>query len=64
MQAWIVVGGWLFAVLFAVVLLGFTAYELSWKARRLIADRAKLERLVTELTEVGDQLRTAADRLR
>lgn len=64
MQAWIVVGAWAFAVLFALVVLGFAGYELRWKARRLTTERALLEQLAGELTAVGTQLQTAADRLR
>ena len=62
MQWWVVTGAWAFAVLFAVVLLGFAGYELAWKARRLAADRARLDRTVTDLTELAGQLRAAADR--
>jgi hypothetical protein len=49
-------------VLLAVVLLGFAGYELAWKTRRLNADRAKLDRTVTELTALAAQLQAAADR--
>ncbi|HEU5268286.1 MAG TPA: hypothetical protein VFU36_00065 [Jatrophihabitans sp.] len=62
MQVWLVVGAWLFAVLLAVVLLGFAGYELAWKGRRLAADRAKLDRTVTELSALAAQLQAAADR--
>ncbi|MEO6700570.1 MAG: hypothetical protein ABI140_15380 [Jatrophihabitantaceae bacterium] len=64
MQGWLVVGAWAFAVLFAIVVLGFAGYELSWKARRLATDRAKLAQLLAELSEVGARLQDAADRLR
>lgn len=64
MQGWIAGGAWLFAVLVAVVVLGFTLYELVWKTRRLRTERASLEQLVQELTAAGEQLRTSADRLR
>jgi hypothetical protein len=63
MQGWLVVGGWIFAVLFAAVLLGFAGYELSWKSRRLIAEQARLAGLVAELNAVGARLQDAADRL-
>ena len=62
MQVWLVAGVWAFAVLFAIVLLGFAGYELAWKARRLNADRAKLDRTRTELAELAAQLQAAADR--
>ena len=62
MQVWLVAGAWLFAVLFAAVLLGFAGYELAWKARRLAADRAKLESTAAGLAELAAQLQAAADR--
>ena len=64
MQAWIVVGAWAFAVVFAVVILGFAGYEISWKSRRLAAERARLEQLMAELARLGAQLQASADRLR
>ena len=64
MQGWIVLGAWAFAVVFAVVVLGFAGYEISWKARRLAADRARLEQLAAELVSTGAQLQAAADRVR
>jgi hypothetical protein len=64
MQAWIVAGAWAFAVVFALVVLGFAGYELRWKSRRLAAERARLEQLAAELAAVGTRLQSAADRLR
>jgi hypothetical protein len=64
MQAWIVVGAWAFAVVFAVVVLGFAAYEIVWKTRRLAAERATLEHLMAELATMRAHLQAAADRLR
>jgi hypothetical protein len=64
MEAWIVVGGWAFAVVLALVVLGFAGYEISWKTRRLAAERARLEQLAAELARTGAQLQAAADRLR
>jgi hypothetical protein len=64
MQAWIVVGAWAFAVVFAVVVLGFAVYEISWKTRRLARERAKLEQVMAELVRIGARLQAAADRLR
>jgi hypothetical protein len=64
MQAWIVAGAWAFAVVFALVVLGFAGYELRWKARRLAAERAELEQLAAKLAALGTQLQSAADRLR
>ncbi|HEX8096260.1 hypothetical protein [Jatrophihabitans sp.] len=64
MQAWIVVGAWAFAVVFAVVVLGFAGYEITWKTRRLAAERAKLEQVAAELARTGAQLQAAAERFR
>ena len=64
MQGWIVVGAWVFAVVFAVVVLGFAGYEISWKARRLATERARLEQLAAELARTGADLQAAADKLR
>ena len=63
MQGWLVVGAWIFAALFAAVLLGFAGYELTWKSRRLAAEQVRLAQLVTELTAIGTQLQDATDRL-
>jgi hypothetical protein len=64
MQGWIVAGAWSFAVVFAVVVLGFVAYEVSWKARRLTADRDRLNLLVSELQDVAADLQNAGERAR
>jgi len=64
MQGWVVAGAWLFAVLVALVVLGFAAYELSWKSRRLLADRDRLNRLIGELRTVSADLQRTADRAR
>jgi hypothetical protein len=62
MQGWIVAGAWLFAVLFALVILGFTAYELSWKARRLQSDTSKLVALLGQLAATAADLQGCAER--
>jgi hypothetical protein len=63
MQGWLVVGAWIFAVLFAAVLLGFAGYELTWKSRRLVAEQARLAQLAAQLTAVASQLQDGTDRL-
>jgi Zn-dependent protease len=63
MQGWLVVGAWIFAVLFAAVVLGFAGYELTWKTRRLAAEQARLAQLLAELAAIGTRLQNAADRL-
>ena len=64
MQAWIVFAAWGFAVVFALVVLGFAGYELSWKTRRLNAERARLEQLAADLAQLGTRLQASVDRLR
>ncbi|HEY2044366.1 MAG TPA: hypothetical protein VGH11_16950 [Jatrophihabitans sp.] len=64
MQGWIVAGAWLFAVLLALVVLGFAGYELRWKTRRLQTDRAELDGLVAELAATAARLQTAGNRAR
>jgi hypothetical protein len=39
---WIAIIAWLAAVVVAVVVLGFCAFELRWKSRRLQADLGQL----------------------
>jgi hypothetical protein len=62
MQVWIVVIAWAAAVVLAAVVLGFTCYEVSWKARRVISDGERLERLVHELGDTATTLQLAAER--
>jgi hypothetical protein len=53
MQGWIVAAAWAAAVLFALIVLGFATYELSWKARRLMSDSERLMALTDELAAIG-----------
>jgi hypothetical protein len=59
---WIVVAAWGFAVVIAVVLLGFGAYELSWKRTRLVRDLAVLRADAEQLNALGAQLVAAQRR--
>ena len=43
MQTWIVAAAWGFAVVFALVVLGFVGYEISWKTRWLQVEQARLQ---------------------
>ena len=61
MIGWSAVGG---AVLVAVVLLGFCAYELTWKFQRLNRDLAGLRTLTGELERTQRELMTLGARLR
>jgi hypothetical protein len=66
---WIPIAAWIAAALIAVVLLGFCAYEIIWKARRLQADLRELQTLAVQVealrTGIADaQQRIAASGLR
>ena len=54
---------WAGAVVLALVVLGFGAYELTWKANRLRADLARLEALQTQLDRLRDDAVAASVRL-
>ena len=60
---WVPVAAWCAAVLVCLVVLGFCAYELSWKARRLQRDLAALQGLADELTALRTDLAAAQTRL-
>ena len=60
---------WAAAAVIALVVLGFCAYEIIWKANRLRRDVAKLQISADQLTELRDglaavQQRAAAARTR
>jgi hypothetical protein len=54
---------WVGAVVVALVVLGFCAYEIVWKANRLRADLARLQAVQGELQQVAVELSTSAQRL-
>jgi outer membrane murein-binding lipoprotein Lpp len=54
---------WIGAVVFAVVILGFCAYELSWKSKRLHSDLSKLAALSNQLTDLQDEVSAAQSRM-
>lgn len=60
MVGWVAVG---VAGVVALVVLGFCAYELSWKARRLRGDVATLQRLAEDATVVRSSALDAQVRL-
>jgi hypothetical protein len=60
---WIPLLAWAGAVVVALVVLGFCAYEIVWKANRLRADLARLQAVQGGLQQVGAELTTAAQRL-
>ncbi|MDT4891421.1 MAG: hypothetical protein QOE97_456 [Pseudonocardiales bacterium] len=60
---WIALIAWGGALAVALVVLGFCAYEIVWKANRLRADLARLQAVQGELQRVGAELSTATQRL-
>jgi hypothetical protein len=61
--SWIPVAAWLAALVVALVVLGFCAYEISWKSKRLQADLRKLQSLADEVAELRGGLAAAQERL-
>ena len=62
---WWVLGGWIGAVVVAVLVFGFCAYELTYRAKRLRTDFARLTALSRSLTAIqadvlATQIRVAA----
>ena len=57
-----VILAWVLALLAAMVILGFCAYELTWKLRRLRTDADKLERTVADLAAVQAELNAIQQR--
>lgn len=53
---WIPIGAWLAALVVAVVVFGYCAYELAWKTRRLRRDLAQLQTLNGQLGELYTSL--------
>jgi outer membrane murein-binding lipoprotein Lpp len=60
---WIPLLVWLGAVVFALVVLGFCAYEIVWKARRLQSDVQRLMALGVALQELQSDVVAAQQRL-
>ena len=53
---------WATAAAVAVLVLGFCAYEIVWKANRLRRDVAQLQEVADQLTVLRDELATAQQR--
>jgi hypothetical protein len=60
---WIPIAAWIAAAVVAVVLLGFCAYEISWKTKRLQADLRELQGLADQLTGLRGELAQTQNRL-
>jgi hypothetical protein len=58
------VGGvWIGAVVLALVVLGFCAYEITWKAQRVQRDLARLTGLNEELAALQREVRVVQRRI-
>jgi hypothetical protein len=60
---WVVIGAWIAAAVLAVVVLGYCAYEIVWKARRLQRDVAALHGVAGQLAELRQSLADVQERL-
>jgi hypothetical protein len=61
-MGWVPWVAWASAVVLAAIVLGFCAYELTWKANRLRADLARLRALEADARVLRDALADATDR--
>ena len=62
-MSWIPLFAWLGAVLIALVVLSFCAYEVVWKTRRLQRDLRELQRDGVALAQLQDSLAGVQKRL-
>lgn len=62
-MGWVVVGAWIGAGVLALVILGFCAYEVTWKGKRLAADLQKLNAATAQVAGLQKQLADVQRRL-
>jgi hypothetical protein len=62
-MAWIPIAAWCFAALLALVVLGFCAYEIVWKAQRLQRDLGRLQKMNDQLVDLQGEFAAAQQRL-
>jgi type VI protein secretion system component VasK len=60
---WTPLIAWLVALAVAVLVLGFCAYEVGWRTRRLRTDLARLQDLGAELAAVATRVAALRDRV-
>jgi outer membrane murein-binding lipoprotein Lpp len=53
---WWVLGAWIGAVVLGAVVLGFCAYEVTWKGRRLSTDLERLSAMSQKLADLQDEV--------
>jgi hypothetical protein len=61
--SWVPVIAWGVAALVALVVLGFCAYEIAWKTKRLRRDVRQLQELADQLVRLRSQLADAQQRV-
>jgi hypothetical protein len=61
--SWIPLFAWLGAVVIGLVVLGFCAYEIVWKARRLQGDLKQLQGDAVGLAQLQDHVAAVQQRL-
>jgi hypothetical protein len=59
---WLVIVAWSVAGVIALLVLGFCAYEITWKANRLRRDTLRLQSAAGQLLELRDGLAAAQQR--
>ena len=62
-MVWIPIAAWCAAALVAVVVLGFCAYEIAWKTKRLYRDMQKMDGLSAQLGTLRGELAEAQQRI-
>jgi hypothetical protein len=61
--SWVPIAAWCFAALVTVVVLGFCAYEILWKTKRLRGDVRQLQAVADQLLELRGDLVRAQERI-
>lgn len=60
---WVPIVAWCAVVVLAAVVLGFCAYEISWKAKRLRTDLAALQSVAGDIAQLQGELAVTKQRL-
>lgn len=62
-MAWIPISAWAGAGLIALIVLGFCAYEVAWKTKRLRADLNRLSELAAQAQDLRTELAATSQRI-
>jgi hypothetical protein len=60
---WVPIGAWAGAAALALVVLGFCAYELAWKTKRLRGDLRQLQALASDAERLRTRLAATQQRI-